>query len=187
MVLIRTIATEREQVKRKGRSTDSLVETLYSELRDLAAAKMRGERPGHSLQTTALVHEVYLRLNQERLADGWASRSLFLRAAADAMRRVLVDHARARLSIKRGGDLQQQDLSAVPIMLPMPAEDLLAVHECLDKLAEECPLKAELVKLRVFGGLTQAEAAETLDLSKSTADRHWSFAKARLMALIEAD
>ncbi|GAB5407426.1 MAG: ECF-type sigma factor [Aureliella sp.] len=170
----------------EAKSTDSLVETLYTELRDLAAAKMRGERPGHSLQTTALVHEVYLKLNQERLAEGWASKSLFLRAAADAMRRILVDQARARLSRKRGGDYEKQPLNDVPVVLPMAPEDLLAIHECLDRFAQADPIKAELVKLRVFGGLNHQEAAEALDLPKSTADRYWSFAKARLLQLIDS-
>ncbi|MEX1028183.1 MAG: ECF-type sigma factor [Candidatus Paceibacterota bacterium] len=167
-----------------GKSTDSLVETLYCELREMAAAKMRGERAGHSLQTTALVHEVYLKLNQERLSEGWSSQSHFLRAAADAMRRILVDQARKRLSLKRGGDKNRQDLPEFPIALPMPVEDLLAIHDCLDKFAEEDPVKAELVKLRVFAGLNHAEAAEALQLPKSTADRYWAFAKARLMALM---
>lgn len=170
-----------------GKSTDSLLETLYTELRDIAAARMRSERPGHSLQTTALVHEVYLKLNQERLADGWSSKSQFLRAAADAMRRILVDHARARLSLKRGGNLQRQEALDVAIALPMPPEDLLAVHESLDALEKEDPIKAELVKLRVFGGLTQIEAAQALDLPKSTADRYWAFAKARLMSLMSPE
>src|SRR6056297_1859195 len=102
-------------MERQGKSTDSLLETLYSELRDLAAVKMRSERPGHSLQTTALVHEVYLKLNQERLSEGWSSKSQFLRAAADAMRRILVDHARAILSLKRGGDRKRQDFLDVAI------------------------------------------------------------------------
>ena len=170
----------------EGNSTDSLVETLYTELRGLAAAKMRQERPGHSLQTTALVHEVYLKLNQERLSDGWASKSLFLRAAADAMRRILVDQARARLSLKRGGDYEKQPLCDVTVSMPMAPEDLLAIHDCLDQFAEQDPIKAELVKLRVFGGLNHQEAAEALDLPKSTADRYWSFAKARLLQLIES-
>jgi RNA polymerase sigma factor (TIGR02999 family) len=168
-------------------STDSLIETLYNQLRALAASRMRRERPGNALQTTALVHEVYLKLSRERLATGWASRSLFLRAASDAMRRILVDHARARLSRKRGGDLHPQPLSDIAIQLPMAAEDLVSVHECLDKLAEEEPVKAELVKLRVFGGLSHAEAAQALNLSKSTADRYWSFAKARLVSMMTSE
>ncbi len=174
-------------MERQGKSTDSLLETLYSELRDLAAVKMRSERPGHSLQTTALVHEVYLKLNQERLSEGWSSKSQFLRAAADAMRRILVDHARAILSLKRGGDRKRQDFLDVAIALPMPPEDLLAVHESLDQLAAEDPIKAELVKLRVFGGMNHIEAAEALDLPKSTADRYWAFAKARLMELMSPE
>lgn len=169
------------------KSTDALLQTLYTELKNIASSKMRGERRGHSLQTTALVHEVYLKLNQERLAEGWSSRSQFLRAAADAMRRILVDHARARLSLKRGGNLHRQEALDLAIALPMPAEDLLAVHESLNKLAEEDPIKAELVKLRVFGGLNHIEAAEALDLPKSTADRYWSFAKARLMSLMSPE
>lgn len=174
-------------MEQSGKSTDSLVQTLYTELHHLASAKMRQERGGHSLQTTALVHEVYLKLNQNHLADGWSSKSHFMRVAADAMRRILVDHARARLALKRGGDRQVQAIGDVPISLPMSPEDLLGVHESLDKLAEEDSVKAELVKLRVFGGLNQKEAAETLGLAKATADRYWSFAKARLVRLMKAE
>ena len=171
----------------EGKSTDSLLKTLYTELREIAAAKMRREGPGHSLQTTALVHEVYLKLNQERLADGWASRSLFLRAAADAMRRILVDHARARLSLKRGGDRERQEGLDVAIALPMPPEDLLAVHESLDKLAAEDPIKAELVKLRYFVGMTLVEAAAALGVSEPTAKRWWRYARAWLLENLQTN
>ena len=170
----------------QGQSTDELVEHLYTQLRELAASKMRHERVGHSLQTTALVHEVYLKLNQERLATGWESKSQFLSAAADAMRRILVDHARARLSLKRGGNYERHPLGDVPVALPMAAEDLLAIHDCLDAFAVEDPIKAELVKLRVFGGLNHHEAAEALDLGRSTADRYWAYAKARLLQLMQS-
>ncbi len=171
----------------QGKSTDSLVETLYTELRQLAAAKMRNERVQNSLQTTALVHEVYLKLNQQHYTQGWSSKSHFLRVAADAMRRILVDHARARLAWKRGGKDQIQPLREVPIALPMEPADLLAIHESLDLLAQEDEVKAELVKLRVFGGLNQKEAAEALGLAKATADRYWAFAKARLVRLMKSD
>lgn len=168
-----------------GDSTESLLQTLQDELRGLAERKLRNERPDHTLQTTALVNEVYLKLQGEHQTHGWSSRSHFLRAAAEAMRRILVDSARAKLSQKRGGGMIRAGLDEIPMELPLPPEDLVGIHDCLDRFAEEDPIKAELVKLRVFGGLTQREAARALDLSRATADRYWAYAKARLMKLMD--
>ena len=168
-----------------GKSTESLLETLQLELRGLAQRKLRNERPDHTLQTTALVNEVYLKLQGEHETHGWASRSHFLRAAAEAMRRILVDSARAKLSQKRGGGMMREELHEIPMELPMPPEDLVGIHDCLDRFAEEDAVKAELVKLRVFGGLTQREAAQALDISRATADRYWAYSKARLMKMMD--
>ena len=165
-------------------TTESLVEMLYLELRELAKSKLRTERPDHTLQPTALVNEVFLKLRDHRRANDWSSRSGFLRASSEAMRRILIDHARARLAAKRGGGhLRQQDL-AIPIELPLPTEELIAIHECLDKFAEEDPVKAELVKLRVFAGLSHIEAANELGISRQTADRYWAYARVRLFSLM---
>lgn len=167
-----------------SQSTDSLLETLYSELRRIARQKLAAERCDHTLQATALVHEVALKLGDQPNFPGWASRSHFLRTAAEAMRRILVDHARARLAAKRGGKKLREPLHDIPIELPLPSEEILAIHECLDKFAEEDPLKAELVKLRVFAGLSHQEAAAELGISRQTADRYWSYARARLYSMI---
>ncbi|WP_168564010.1 ECF-type sigma factor [Crateriforma spongiae] len=170
-----------------GKSTDSLLQSLQAELRGMAAKKLRAERPDHLLQTTALVNEVYLKLQGEHLTSGWTSRSHFLRASAEAMRRILVDSARARLCQKRGGGMARADLGDIALELPMAPDDLLGIHDCLDRFAEEDEVKAELVKLRVFGGLTQREVAQVLDISRATADRYWAYAKARLMKMMDPE
>ena len=163
-----------------------MLQTLYSELRAMARQKLRNERPDHTLQATALVNEVYLKLQGEHEESGWGSRSHFLRAAAESMRRILVDSARARMSQKRGGGADREPLAEAAIDMPLPPMELLAIHDCLDRLAEEDPIKAELVKLRVFAGLSQRESASTLGLSPATADRYWAYAKARIMGLMNA-
>lgn len=167
-----------------NQSTDSLLETLYSELRGIARNQLAGERPDHTLQATALVHEVAMKLGDFSDATGWESRSHFLRTAAEGMRRILVDHARARLAAKRGGQRYREEFYDIPVELPLPSEEILAVHECLDRFAEEDPVKAELVKLRIFAGLSHQEAAAELGLSRPTADRYWAYAKVRLYALM---
>ncbi len=172
-------------MKASNPSTDSLLQTLYIELRQIAQRQLSRERISHTLQATALVNEAYLRLKPDRLDEGWKSKSQFLRAASEAMRRILVDHARAKLAVKRGGRLSEQEFREVPIELPLPADKLLAIHECLDKLAAEDSVKAELVKLRVFAGMSQKEASFALGLTKSTADRHWAYAKVRLMSMMQ--
>lgn len=165
-------------------STGALLQTLYAELKQIAHRQLAGERPDHTLQATALVHEVCLRLNARPADADWQSRSHFLRTASEAMRRILVDHARRHLAAKRGGRNRNEPVDDLPIELPLPPEELIAIHECLDRFELEDPVKAQLVKLRVFGGFSHREAAETLGLSRQTADRYWSYAKVRLRAML---
>ena len=153
--------------------------TLYRELRGLAAAQLRRERPGHTLQPTALVHEAFLRLRQQRNADG-ADRPTLLAIAARQMRQLLVDHARGRRRLKRGGGGERFTLDARDLAADAPAADVLDLHEALDRLADLNPRQSEVVTLRFFGGLTAAEAAETLDVSVRTVEGDWAFARAWL-------
>lgn len=154
-----------------------LLPLVYAELRKLAAARLAREQPGHTLDATALVHEAYLRLVG---GDGFDGRSHFFAAAAEAMRRILVEQARRRLSAKRGGALARTALDPEQIAAPAPDEELLALNEALDKLAGAHPEKAALVKLRYFAGLSADDAAAALGISPSTADRHWAYARAWL-------
>jgi RNA polymerase sigma factor (TIGR02999 family) len=162
------------------RATEQLLPLVYGELRKLAAQKLAQEKPGQTLQATALVHEVYLRLIGGEPHRAYRDRSHFFAAAATAMRRILVDSARAKRAEKRGGGRPRELLE--DIAAPLPDEELLALDEALRKLAAEDSLKAQLVELRYFGGLTGDQAAETLGISSSTADRHWAFARAWLQA-----
>jgi RNA polymerase sigma factor (TIGR02999 family) len=160
-----------------GQAADRLLPLVYDELRKLAAAKLAHENPGQTLQATSLVHEAYLRLVDVDDARHWKSRAHFFRAAAEAMRRILIDQARRKGSLKRGGDfnrLERDDIEAAGVL---PAEDVLALSEALEKLAQHDLHKAELVKLRYFGGLTVEEAADALGIARATADRHWHYAK----------
>lgn len=184
-------------------AASQLLPLVYDELRRLARQKLGHEKPGQTLQPTALVHEAYLRLvgnqepgasgqepvtGQESLAAGsrllapghWHSRGHFFAAAAEAMRRILVEAARRKKRLKRGGDLARQPLEEDEIAMPEVAEDLEELDAALDKLAQKDPRKAELVKLRYFAGLTQEQAAEALGIGVSTADRDWSYARAWL-------
>ena len=165
-------------------STESLLEALYGELRELAQRKLGNERPDHTLQTTALINEAFIKLSDRPVGADWHSQSHFLRVAAEAMRRILVDHARARLAQKRGSGVPCQSDVDFPIELPLPPEEIIAIHECLDRFSEEDPIKAELVKLRVFAGLSHKEAAEQLEISRQTADRYWAYAKVRLYSMM---
>jgi RNA polymerase sigma factor (TIGR02999 family) len=171
-------------------AAEQLLPLVYDELRKLAATKLARESPGQTLQATALVHEAYLRLVEgERPgpAPPWDSRRHFFAAAAEAMRRILVESARRKRRVRHGGGRQRLDLDE-GLSLPGPREDLLALDEALARLAEEQPLKAELVKLRFFAGLTMPEAAEALGLSLATAERYWTFARSWLYAeLAEQD
>jgi RNA polymerase sigma factor (TIGR02999 family) len=154
-----------------------LLPLVYDELRKLAAARMAAERPGHSLDATALVHEAYLRLVGDQHYDG---RGHFFAAAAEAMRRVLVNHARDRNRLKRGMGRNRVDLDRLTGPAVATDDDLLELDDALDRLAMEFPTAAELVKLRFFAGMTQGDAAEALGLPRRTADRHWAFARAWL-------
>jgi RNA polymerase sigma factor (TIGR02999 family) len=163
-------------------AAEKLLPLIYDELRRLAAAKMAHEAPGQTLQPTALVHEAWLKLSQET-RSAWRNREQFYAMAAEVMRRILVDRARRRRSRKHGGDLQRVELDALDtVELPMPAEDTLVldVHEALENLASEDPEKAQVVKLRFFAGLENAEIASLLGVSEKTVQRHWAFAKAWL-------
>ena len=160
-------------------AAEQLLPLVYDELRQLAAAKLAQEKPGQTLQATALVHEAYLRLVDTDQVQRWDSRGHFFAAAAEAMRRILVENARRKKSIRRGGDLQRVEFDE-DFTRTTSADLLLALHDALEKLAREDPLKAELVKLRCFAGLSHQEAAQALGLSRATADRYWAYAKTRL-------
>jgi RNA polymerase sigma factor (TIGR02999 family) len=157
-----------------------LLPLVYEQLRALAGRKMQQERPDQTLQATALVHEAYLRLVDTTKVRVWESRWHFFAAAAESMRRILVDKARRRGRIKRGGELNRVDLDKLELTVNDPPDELIALDEALVKLAEEHPKKAQLVNLRYFGGLTHEEAAQALGISTSTADRDWAYARAWL-------
>jgi RNA polymerase sigma factor (TIGR02999 family) len=157
-----------------------LLPLVYDELRRLACRRLEREVPGQTLQATALVHEAYLRLVGGDPGRRWDGRAHFFAAAAEAMRRILVDRARARRRLKRGGCSRRVDIDMAAVPLDAPGDDLIVLDEALTDLGRDDPLCARLVALRFFAGLTQAEAAETLGLSSRTADRHWAYARAWL-------
>ena len=161
-----------------------LLPLVYEELRQLAAAKMANEKPGHSLDATALVHEAYLKLVGDR---GFNDPQHFFRVAAEAMRQILVDRARRRQRLRHGGDRERVGLSEVASLADTPADDLLALDEALTRFTELDPQKAELIKLRYFAGLSEQAAAEALGISRATASRHWSFARAWLIQAMESN
>jgi RNA polymerase sigma factor (TIGR02999 family) len=163
----------------KPEAAEELLPLVYAELRRLAAHKMASERPGHTLQPTALVHEAWLRLVGNRASE-FENRAHFFAAAAEAMRRILVESARRKKCLRHGGPLERVDLDAVELPLPLPDDELLALHEALDRLASVDARAAEVVKLCFFVGLTQEQAAHELGMSVSTAERLWSFARAWL-------
>jgi RNA polymerase sigma factor (TIGR02999 family) len=157
-----------------------LLPLVYEELRKLAAQRLACEAAGQTLQATALVHEVYLRLVGDGADRRWDNRRHFFGAAAEAMRRILVENARRKRSRKHGGGLQRQELDTAELAVPEVNDDLLALDEALDRLAEKDPVKAELVKLRYFAGLTLEQAAQALSISLTTANRYWAYARAWL-------
>src|SRR4051812_13818673 len=162
-------------------AAEQLLPLVYDELRRLAAQKLIQENPGQTLQATALVHEAYLRLVDGEKAQHWNSRGHFFAAAAEAMRRILIDQARHRQSQKRGGDRKRVELDASALLAAQEegaADDLLALDEALVQLEGEDPLKARLVKLRYFAGLSILDAAAALGISAATAKRHWIYARA---------
>jgi RNA polymerase sigma factor (TIGR02999 family) len=162
-----------------------LLPLVYDELRRLAAQKLAQEQPGQTLQATALVHEAYLRLVDTPKAQAWNSRGHFFAAAAEAMRRILVDQARHKQSRKAGGGRRRQELPDIELAGAGPRLDLLALHEALTKLEQQNPRRAQLVKLRFFAGLTIAEAARALGISESTADNDWAYTRSWLRLEIE--
>jgi RNA polymerase sigma factor (TIGR02999 family) len=161
-------------------ATEQLLPLVYQELRALAARKLAQEQPGQTLQATALVHEAYLRLVDPEQFPNWDSRGHFFAAAAEAMRRILVDRARARRRLKRGGAVQQVHLDLEQVPVRTPDDQLVELDGALEQLETDDPVVARLVKLRFFAGLGQGEAAEALGLPRRTADRHWAFARAWL-------
>jgi RNA polymerase sigma factor (TIGR02999 family) len=169
----------------ESQAAEELLPLVYEELRTLAAAKMAYQPPGHTLQATALVHEAFLRLTGGA-RDRWQDRAHFFRAAAEAMRCILIDNARRKSRWKRGGKLTRVDLQGLELASETPPDTLLVVQEALEKLASEDPPKAELVKLRFFIGLTNLEAAQVLGLSEPTVKRHWEYARAWLLREIRA-
>jgi RNA polymerase sigma factor (TIGR02999 family) len=170
-----------------AKAASELLPLVYEELRRLAAARLAEEKPGQTLQATALVHEAYLRLVDVDQARHWNGRAHFFRAAAEGMRRILVDHARRKHSLKRGGASKRVELDALEASGVLPIEDILTISDALEKLAGHDPGKAELVKLRYFAGLSIEEAADALGISRATADRHWQYAKTWLYCELTRD
>jgi RNA polymerase sigma factor (TIGR02999 family) len=161
-------------------AAEQLLPMVYDELRKLAAAKLSQEKPGQTLQATALVHEAFLRLVDVDQVQNWNSRGHFFGAAAEAMRRILVERARHKQSLRGGGHLHRRDLDEHDLSAPGPREDILALDEALERLAAKDARKARLVELRYFVGLTGAEAADVLGISVATAERDWAYARAWL-------
>lgn len=168
-----------------AQAAEELLPLVYGELRRLAARKMAGEAPGQTLEATALVHEAYLRLVDVEKVQQWQSRWHFFAAAAEAMRRILVERARHRHSLKGGGAFRRQPLSEVEPAVAGPNLDLLALDEALDNLEKQDRRVAELVKLRFFAGLTIAQAAEALSVSTTTAENDWAYARSWLRLEVE--
>jgi RNA polymerase sigma factor (TIGR02999 family) len=161
-------------------AAEQLLPLVYDELRQLAAQRLAQEKPGQTLQATALVHEAYLRLVDTDKAQQWNSRGHFFAAAAEAMRRILVDQARRRTAAKRGGGAERKGLEPAELIAPEPDDRLLAVHDALDEFARTDPEAATLVKLRFFGGMTMSEAADVLGISVRTAQDVWTYARSWL-------
>jgi RNA polymerase sigma factor (TIGR02999 family) len=168
-------------------AAEQLLPLVYDELRKLAAQKLAQEKPGQTLQATALVHEAYLRLVDDDKAQRWNSRGHFFAAAAEAMRRILVEQARHKSRHKHGGGMQKVALENIHKGYRSSDEELLAIHDALDKLAGEDPPAAQLVKLRYFGGLSVEEAALAMGIPRSTAYAHWAHARASLRLLLEVE
>jgi RNA polymerase sigma factor (TIGR02999 family) len=168
-------------------AAEQLLPLVYDELRKLAAAKLGQEKPGQTLEATALVHEAYLRLVGSANEQQWQSRGHFFAAAAEAMRRILLNRARDKSRLKRGGGRQRLDLSRVEIALDTDPEELLALGEALEKLSDTDKIAAQLVDLRFFAGLSLKQAAESLGIAQRTAERQWAFARAWLYDRLRRD
>jgi RNA polymerase sigma factor (TIGR02999 family) len=167
-------------------AAEQLLPLVYEELRKLAAAKLAHEKPGQTLQATALVHDAYLRLVDVPSTQRWETRSHFFAAAAEAMRRILVENARRKRSLKAGGAMTRLDLEQAALAIDPEPDDLLALEEALTRLAQEDAAAAELAKLRLFAGLTVDEAVLALGVSRTTGFRHWTYARAFLQAEMQA-
>jgi RNA polymerase sigma factor (TIGR02999 family) len=162
-----------------AKAADELLPVVYEELRRLAAKKMSQEKPGQTLQATALVHEAYIRLVDNE-AQKWENRCHFFNAAAEAMRRILIENARRKKRLKRGGGQQRIDLDNIELPVEMPSDDLIVLDKALTKLAIKDKVEADLVKLIYFAGLTMKQSADILELSERTATRYWAHARAWL-------
>jgi RNA polymerase sigma factor (TIGR02999 family) len=163
-------------------AAEQLLPLVYEELRKLAGAKMAQEKPGQTLQATALVHEAWLRLVGTDEASAWNGRGHFFGAAAEAMRRILVDQARSKARVRHGGALERVDMEHVTLAMEDTGDTVLAIHEALEKLTLESPQKAEIVKLRYFVGMEHAEIAAALGVSEPAVRRHWAYARSWLYA-----
>lgn len=170
-----------------AQAAEQLLPLVYDELRRLAAQRLSNESPGQTLEATALVHEAYIRLVDVQKAQQWNSHGHFFAAAAEAMRRILVERARSKGRIKHGGQKRRVDLESACSVTEAPSLDLVALDEALTRLAAQEPAKAELVKLRFFAGLTMPDAARVLGISLATAERYWTFAKSWLYAELAGD
>jgi RNA polymerase sigma factor (TIGR02999 family) len=166
------------------RAAEQLLPLVYDELRKLAAQKLAQEKPGQTLQATALVHEAYVRLVGGDRTREWDGRGHFFAAAAESMRRILVNRAHEKRCLKRGGGWKRVDLNALAVVDDASDENLIAINDALDRLARESPVCADLVKLRFFAGLTLDEAAVSLGLARRTTDRYWAYARARLYEML---
>lgn len=158
-------------------AAEQLLPAVYDDLRRMAARKLANEPPGQTLQATALVHEAYLQLAGSSDEACWDHRGHFYMAAAEAMRRLLINRAVHKQTLKRGGNLARKELQEADLVVSAPNDQLLALNEALDRLAEESPQEAELVKLRYFAGLSLEEAASILEISRATASRYWAYAR----------
>src|SRR3954465_4608212 len=163
-----------------AKAADELLPLVYAELRRLAIHRLAREQPGQTLQATALVHEVYLRLVGGDVAQSWSGRGHFFAAAAEAMRRILVENARRKKRVKHGGELERVEVELASLPTRMSSDELLSLDEALEKLKQQDPVKSQLVTLRYFGGMTIEQAAEVLGISRVTAHRYWTYARAWL-------
>lgn len=168
-------------------AAEDLMPLVYDELRRLAASRMVGEKPGQTIQATALVHDAYIRLVNAEKAQHWNSRGHFFAAAGEAMRRILVESARRKDAIKRGGDMERVELSDIASPAADETLDLLALDDAIKQLEKEHPEKARLVKLRFFAGCSLEESAEFLGVSRATAQRHWAYARAWLFGQLNPE
>jgi RNA polymerase sigma factor (TIGR02999 family) len=168
-------------------AAEQLLPLVYNELRKLAAQRLAQEKPGQTLQATALVHEAYLRLVDVDQAQHWNSRGHFFAAAAEAMRRILVEQARRKRRRRHGGDWQRVDLGEADLACLLPPDELLALHDAMERLAQFDTVAAEVVKVHCFAGLSIEEAADVLGISRTSAYRHWTYARAWLFSQLRGE